>query len=169
MKKIMLAIAIALLLICMPLTISVSTPKINLEKTKITILKDISSSELERPLWAQGYFNGTWAYDFLGAGIPWPPLGNLSGYYSIGYHWDIRMGHFLVDFSLYNGDDAARVEGWFFGPFLGGEFWQTNDDANKTVFVGVGNYNETSTEFSWRLMAFRGPTFYMWGNSTRFY
>ena len=162
MKKIVLILGMCILLISMPMAMSISIPNLkeNTVKNNLPII--------DHPLWAQGTFNGTWGYDFLGLGQIPIPLGNLSGYYSFGYHREYRVGHFLIDFSRYNGDDAARLEGWFVGPYLVGKVWQIDDEANQTAYVGIGNYNETSTEFAWRLMAFRGPTFYMWGNSAKF-
>ena len=168
MKKILLTLGIRILLISMPMAMSISIPNLKENATKL-ISTNNNLPAIDHPLWAQGEFNGTWAYDFLGVGVPWPALGNISGYYSLGYHWNIRLGHFLVDFSHYNGNNAARLEGWFVGPYLVGKVWKIDDESNQIAYVGIGNYNETSSEFVWRLMAFRGPTFYMWGNSAKFF
>lgn len=159
MKKIIFTIALSVLLLTVPTVFSLSL-------NHPEYYSKLSTTE-DAPSWAIGNFSGKWAYDLFGAGIPWPPLGTLTGYYGIGYNWSIRIGHFLVNFSKFDGDNAATLEGIFFGPYLFGKYW-TDDDTNKTSFVGIGQYNESSSEFIWRLMGFKGSTFYMWGNSTKF-
>ena len=165
MKKILLAIGLCIMLLGMSTATSISITK---NTPKIVDSNALSSDQEDAPRWAAGNFTGTWAYDLLGMGVPYPPLGDLSGFYTMGYHWSVRVGRFLINFSRFNGDNAATLEGIFFGPYLFGQYWTNNDDTNKTSFVGIGQYNESSSEFVWRLMAFKGSTFYMWGYSAKF-
>ena len=162
MKKIILIVGITILLIGIQ-----TTTAIPITKNKNSILETIEDEEI--PSWAIGTFNGTWAYDFLGLGeIPWPPLGNITGYYGAGYNLYTKLGRFLVDFKYFDGTNAAKLEGLFFGPYLIGRVWRIDDEYNASAFVGIGHYNETSSEFVWRIMRFSGPTFFMWGTSAKF-
>lgn len=164
MKKKAIIIGICVLLVSMPITVAISPSATD----DNSLVKEIvSTDDSSVPSWAQGSFNGSWAYDFLGAGIPWPPLGNISGYYSTGYHWNVKFCYFMVDFKYYSGENATILNGVIFGPYMFGNAIEL-ESGNKTAFVGIGHYNASSSEFLWRLMSFKGPTFFMSGKYTKF-
>jgi len=165
MKKIIIAISICVLLLIMPTTISISTKIIKTNKNQDFIKENHFSNE-NRPLWAQGNFTGYWGLNIVGE--LYIPLGKIIGYYSIGYHSKLkRVGYFQVDFKEFDDDNVTRLKGFFWGDYMIGKQLYL-DSENTTAIAGLGRYNETNSEFFWRVMAIKGPTYFMWGNSAKF-
>jgi hypothetical protein len=111
------------------------------------------------PDWATGNFSGVWGMNLLG--IPLPPAGWVEGYYS-----DVLVGRLEGEFAEFNVTNAtAYLKAIAFGPFLLGAVGSM-ETGNGTWITGLGGVNETN--FYWRINLIIGPTFYMYGNYTRF-
>jgi len=162
MKKIFAILAICMLLISMPVAMSMSKtipqPKIN-KKVEPQSIPTTAPKE-EPPDWANGNFSGVWGIDIWGeAQIP---LGWMYGYYKRNVHF----GYFYAAFAeFWEEEDYNYLQGFLIGPYMLGMLGE-NESANETAFVGIGGYDETN--FYWRVMGLEGPTFFMYGEYTKF-
>lgn len=128
-----------------------------------TVIEETISANNTPPDWAKGNFTGVWGINIWGeVDIP---LGWLAGYYT-----DVRLGFFYGGFAEFGEENAtAYLSGIFFGPFMLGtisEMIGENVSGNQSLFVGLGNYNETN--FYWRIMGMKGPTYFMYGTYSMF-
>ena len=169
MKKLVLAICIGLMFVIMPAVSAYSSPIWILSKPKIQHLEQEINNLGETggpytledpPEWANGNFSGVWGIDIWGeAQIP---LGWLYGY----YRRQENFGYFYAAFAdFWEENDTNFMQGLLVGPFMFGSLGY-NESANDTLFVGLGGYN--TTHFYWRVMGQTGPTFFMYGEHTRF-
>lgn len=169
MKKLFLLIGISLLLVGMPMATAISSPVWVLSKPKIQRLeKEVATIEEtnnpstmeDPPTWANGNFSGVWGLDIWGE--VQIPLGWLYGYYKRVHN----LGYFYAAFDdFWDENDSNFMQGFLIGPFMLGSLGY-NESANETLFVGLGGYNET--HFYWRVMGQTGPTFFMYGQYTKF-
>ena len=173
MKKLLLIVGICSLLVGMPVTAAISTPIMSHAESKMnTIEKEMSLVERTNPTvtteappdWANGNFSGVWGIDIWGE--THIPIGWLYGYYKR----NMRIGFFAGVFATFEEENFSHyLAGFFFGPFMFGKVGEIvgeNETGNKTVFVGLGGYNET--HFYWRIMGIKGPTFFMYGIYSKF-
>ena len=107
-----------------------------------------------------GNFSGVWGLNFLGK--PLEPLGWVKGNYT--HNIFVR---FEGTYAMYNNTNTFGISSFIIGPFMLGRIWNQTSE-NSTLFVGLGGINENTSEFYFRIMGIWGPTFYMYGNSTKF-
>ena len=160
MKKVLLTIGLCILFLGMSSATSLSIPKINKFSSEKIVIN--SADPEDAPSWAAGNFTGEWGLNVWGE--DWIRLGYVEGYYSIGFHWDTKIGCLSVEYVKNGEKNGTTLNGVFFGSFLLGR--ATNETSAETVFVGIGFYNETS--FRWRIMGETGPVLYMKGIFTPF-
>jgi hypothetical protein len=180
MKKIMIVLGVCVLLLAMPAMTAISIPKIKNVKTIVGSLSNRSSEDA--PMWADGSFNGTWGLrewsfiaELFGAedGMVEIEIGNISGYYGniIGFINGI-VGQI---YPHYNHSKTVDIGGICLGRILFGEIGEinvTDIESEYSVFVeeanyvGIGALNDTS--FDYRIMSYKGPTFYIKGTFTKF-
>ena len=169
MKKLLSLLSVCIILIGMPAATALSSPVWILSQPKIrniekemTTLTDVNgpSTMEDPPAWANGNFSGVWGIDIWGeAQIP---LGWIYGY----YRRTPNFGYFYAAFAdFWEENDTNFIQGLLVGPFMFGTLGH-NESANETLFVGLGGYNET--HFYWRVMGQTGPTFFMYGEYTKF-
>jgi hypothetical protein len=153
MKKILFGIGVCFLLLFMSTATSTSM------NNYITINQD------DAPTWAKGNFTGSWGLNIWGE--DWFSLGNIEGYYGIGFLFndELKIGRFLIEYKENGEENGTNLEGIFFGSFLLGRATDM-ETGNQSVFVGIGNYNETN--FRWRIMGQTGPVLYMKGTFAKF-
>ena len=129
-------------------------------------LKDILSNVDETTLitdappdWATGNFSGTWVISILG--IPSIELGWIEGYLQSGI-----VGRIEGVFAEHNKSEVAQIDalviGYFFLGAVGNE-----TTGNWTYCVGLGGFDETSSEFYFNLHFFLGAGFYMGGTFSK--
>jgi len=161
MKKIVLTLGICILLIAMPTALSLQLPSPNqhMRNPEKTNISPIPEPVEDPPDWANGNFTGVWGIDIWGE--TQIPIGWLFGYYR-----HINFGYFYGVFDdFFSDNDSNFIQGFFVGPFMFGSLGNESS-ANDTIFVGLGSYNET--HFYWRIMGMTGPTFFMYGEYTKF-
>jgi hypothetical protein len=169
MKKIVIAITFVTILLGMPFAVAqsniVKTNSNTLTKNMdIGVPAKIKSTQPQRaddpPNWANGNFTGVWGLDIWGE--VHIPIGWMFGY----YRHNPNIGYFYAAFGYFGQENLSwYIQGYFFGPFMFGSLGE-NESANTTLFVGIGRYNETN--YYWRLMGETGPTFFIYGNYTKF-
>ncbi len=163
MKKTILLCLVSMLLIGMPISIGIHTPIQPVEKHPIGTSTDQPFPVEEPPNWANGNFSGVWGLDIWGEHQI--PLGWVYGYYK-----NMDIGYFLGVFADWSEDNYSKyLSGLFFGPYMIGKIGNITDDGEMNEegpFVGLGGYNET--HFYWRVMGIKGPTFFMYGEYTKF-
>lgn len=162
MKKLVAILGICILLIGMPaaMSVSISIPQKKLISRENPELAPTTSPTEDPPNWANGNFSGVWGIDIWGeARIP---LGWIYGY----YRRTVRFGYFYAAFANFGDEnDTNFIKGLIVGPFMFGSLG-SETSANETIFVGLGGYNET--HFYWRIMGRTGPTFFMYGEYSKF-
>jgi len=161
MYKKIVTIGLCLLLIGMPAVLGANQPML---RTHRVVENDDHPQQTPIPVedppeWANGNFSGVWGIDIWGeAQIP---LGWLYGYYK-----RMNFGIFYGAFNEFGEEqDNFFLQGIFVGPFMFGTLGN-DTGANDTLFVGLGGYDETN--FYWRIMGQTGPTFFMYGNYSKF-
>jgi hypothetical protein len=169
MKNIVFVFVIGILIVGMPLAAAVSNPSSinpnpatsNLTNAPVSVIKTTPPARAEDPPnWANGNFSGVWGFDIWGE--VHIPVGWMFGY----YNRNPNFGYFYAAFGYFNYENISWfIQGFFFGPFMFGSLGE-NESANTTVFVGIGRYDETN--YHWRLMGEKGPTFFMNGTYTKF-
>ena len=171
MKKLLLTLTVCILLISVPIMTAASTPTIKNYRTSYLLEKiGVKSDSEEPPSWADGTFNGTWGVReyILFIGVVNISLGNVSGYYA-KKHLGWIAGTLYVKNETDKDTPVSEFKGLFFDVFFCGRLGKMdvevdenyNTSNDETPFVGIGYQNET--EFDWRLMGLKGPTFYMKG------
>jgi len=165
MKKTVLVIIICSLLAVMPISMgmynNILIQNCKQDLTEINPISKIEQAPVEEPPnWANGNFSGIWGLDIWGE--THLPLGWMFGYYKR----NPNIGYFYAGFESFWGEnDTWFIQGYFFGPFMFGSLGE-NEYANESLFVGLGSYNNTN--YHWRLMGQTGPTFFMYGEYTKF-
>jgi hypothetical protein len=161
MKKIVVIFGISILLIWMFATTAVVFQKTVTAKQLLSKDCKTLSTIDDPPDWATGNFTGVWGFNILGQ--PFRPLGWVGGYYS-----DIFCIKFAGVFAEFEDQQpTGYLGGYIIGPFMLGIVGNITTEE-ETYFVGIGGYNETSSEFYWRIIGIVGPSFYMYGTYTRF-
>ena len=107
-----------------------------------------------------GNFSGVWGLNLFGQ--PLEPLGWVEGNYSHNI-----LVHFEGTYARYNDTNIFGISSLIIGPFMLGRISNLTSE-NSTIFVGLGGINENTSEFYFRIMSVWGPTFYMYGNCTKF-
>ena len=173
MKK-LLILGVCLLLASMPAMTAVSLPKLrNLNRSLPFSERALSNNEEEIPSWATGNITGKWGIEILNETSEeiTIELGNITGYYGDKY-----IGIISGKIEPYeNSSNVTYFEGLFLGPFILGRVGEMkinieelgyNKVYNESLFVGIGDMNET--EYHWRIIGLKGPTFYLDGEFEKF-
>jgi len=154
MKKILIAIGICFLFICMPLTTAFFLPTTDHINEKLQNLKKPFLSIDDPPDWATGYFYGARG-NTDNQGEPLEP-----NEYILGYCSDNFKGKFAGAVQNINTEDVTGyAAGNILGPFMLGIFGGHSNQ--QSLFVGLGGSNET--HFYFRAMQIIGPNNYLVG------
>ena len=162
MKKqmIILVVCVSVFFVCMPTTTAVFPQSVNNLKTRVSTVDETTLITDSPPDWATGNFSGTWGISILG--IPTIELGWIEGYFQVGI-----VGRVEGVFAEYDKSETAQIGalviGYFFLGVVGNE-----TTGNWTYCVGLGGFDETSSEFYFNLHLFLGPGFYMRGTFSEF-
>jgi hypothetical protein len=179
MKKIVTIMVIGFLFIAMPIITGANTTKNEKNIQILPLLKYKSANDQNTPLWADGTFNGTWGlkeYSFIAElfgdkdGLVEIELGNISGYYSKPFKiLPIRYLKGQI-YPHWNHSKIINITAVYLGPYVIGKIgdidikepgYNIDVKTNETEFGGIGRHNNTN--FNWRIIGPKGPSFYMQG------
>ncbi|MGF3554161.1 MAG: hypothetical protein ACQXXF_02650 [Thermoplasmatota archaeon] len=141
MKKMLLAIGICSILVCMPL---ITSSPINVFKHKELISR--------RTLQSSGTFEGIFAEkNETGYNI----LGNISGTYTKAINWSV--GTFSGIWAVYDENVSGEFNGNIFHKFFIGQYNVTDGDSGW--LIGLFKLNQTTNEFRAISIVFAGETY----------
>ena len=154
MKKILIAIGICFLFVCMSFATAFFLPTTGLMNEKIQDIRKPFSTIDDPPEWATGYFYGIRG-NTDNEGKPLKPTE-----YIVGYCSDDFKGKFAgAILNISTKDVTGYTGGNIIGPFMLGIIG--DNSGQQSLIVGLGVSNET--HFYFRTMAIVGPNNYLVG------